>query len=106
MTFEALGDTAIELSVWRVDFYGNAMKNGKYAQYEITKPSAITSYKLIFNNTEISSPALTGDVLPSSKVRLNMNSQNITLRLVYGSETLDVVRCIPGYRRVFKKIEE
>ena len=96
LTYTARDNTIPKIDVWRCDQSGNTSIAGNYGRYSITKPSSITSYRLICNGTTVSQPALTGDILPNNKVQFNQNASNsITLSLTYGAETFTVRKDIP-----------
>ena len=101
ITVTAYNRPSGSLTVYRVDSSGNRDPLGTYAKYELTKAyttvgSNSLSWSLTSQNTTASSPATSGNILPSSRQTFSQTSEyTISLTLTDAFETVTIQVTLP-----------
>ena len=104
ITVEAYSEPSGSLQVWRVDGNGDADDMGTYGKYELTKQYSqigtnSLTWTLAIGGDSESSPADTGDLLPSDKKTLNQQQEyTVALTLADGLETVLITATVPSAR--------
>ena len=92
------------LKVWRVDSDGDPADMGEYGEYELTKiwsqiGNNTLSWSIAIGSDSESSPADSGDLLPSIRKYLSQTQEyTVTLTLTDGLETTVITAKIPSAR--------